>query len=308
MGAATMLLDNQLTAGRFLQPYYLGTPMSLPDIARMLRDVTPALTDEARARLVQEAWWRKVANTRQLPPILDTPVQVPAPSLVPSGVSQAAHGLRSGGQIESRLDAPDTAAAGSDPSAPDWQPSLGPQLVINIFKGAGTPTVGGGLQRQYALGDNLQAVFQDASDAQSGSYTAVAGGQALGRSFIDSQIIQLQPFMQLVAGLSQMPGSFQASMTVQYSAGLQLTFKFSWITIQVSAAFQVTAQQGQDTQGAATLSATAGPTQPERGTGTQHIGDNWWFGVGAPPPLPSPGTGAPDRQLGGGMLFFGGRF
>jgi hypothetical protein len=328
--AAQSLLQSQLTVSPLMQPVYLGIPMTLPEISAMLGRVTPALTEQARWSLVQRTWWQKVSAVRQLPPLYTSPLQLPIPTLSSPGGGGAA--TPSVPTVTRVLPTPQQAAAnylgtglpdmapnsgiasqggsGAPATPGNWQPSVGPQVVINIARGAGTPLVQGAGQRQYTMGDNLQVVFQDATDAASGQYTAVAGGQALSQSMIDSKIVQLQAFTQLLGGLSQMPGNFSATMVVQWSAGLQLTLKFGPITIQVSAGFQVTAQQGQGSQSAFAFSATAGPTNPAPGTGAQRFGprNNWWLGVGPPPPLPSGmgGTGVPERQLGGGMLYFGG--
>jgi hypothetical protein len=105
----------------------------------------------------------------------------------------------------------------------------------------------------------------------------VAGGQALGDNVIDSKIVQLQPFIQLLAGLSQMPSSFSATMVVQFSAGAQLTLKFGPITIQLSAGVQITGQQGQGVQPSLAFQAMVGPSNPAPGTGAQSFGprNNW---------------------------------
>jgi hypothetical protein len=322
--AAQNLLQSQLSVSPLMMPMYLGVPMTLPEISAMLGRVTPALTEQARWTLVQSAWWQKVSAVRQLPPLYTTPLQfpVPTPSTAGSGgaVTPSVPGVTrvlptpqqaAANYLQSGL--PDMAASSGiasqgGPATPGaWQPSAGPQVVVNIARGAGTPLVQGAGQRQYTMGDNLQVVIQDSTDAASGQYTAVAGGQALSDNMIDSKIVQLQAFTQLLGGLSQMPGNFSASMVVQWSAGLQLTLKFGPITIQLSAGFQVTAQQGQGSQPAFAFSAMAGPTQPAPGTGAQSFGprNNWWLGIGPPPPLPG-GPGVPDRQLGGGMLNFGG--
>jgi hypothetical protein len=135
----------------------------------------------------------------------------------------------------------------------------------------------------------------------------MVGGQIQGDSPIDSKIMQLQPFVQLMAGLAQMPGNLSVSMVVQVSAGAQLTLKFGPITIQVAAGLQLTAQQGQGTLPSLALQAMIGPTAPDPGSGARSFGPhgNWWVGVGTPPPLPG-AMGQPDRQVGGGMLNFGG--
>lgn len=326
--AAQNLLQSQLSPSPLLQPMYLGVPMSLPDISAMLGRVTPALTEQARWSLVQTAWWQKVAALRQLPALYQSEQHFPLPTpsspgsggavtpsvpgvtrVLPTPQQAAANYLNGTGLPDM---APNSGVASQSgvggPATPgNWQPSAGPQVVINIARGTGTPLAQVAGQRQYTVGDNLQVVFQDSTDAASRQYSAVAGGQALSQSMIDSKIVQLQAFTQLLAGLSQMPGSFSATMVVQWSAGLQLTLKFGPITIQLSAGFQVTAQQGQGSQPAFAFAATAGPTQPAPGTGAQSFGprNNWWLGIGPPLPLQG-GPGVPDRQLGGGMLNFGG--
>lgn len=322
--AARGLLDAQLTVGATGMPVYLGIAMTLDQVSSMLSQVTPALTSEARSAIVQSVWWDKVSAVRQLPPLFPSAVNVPiaSPSTQGSGTptpsipsvtrvlptpSQAASnytGLpdatpRIG--ISSLMPGPGASGGGST-----WQPSVGSQVVINIGRGLGVPLVQGAGQRQYTMGDNLQVVFQDSTDAASTQYSAVAGGQALGDNMIDSKIVQLQPFVQLLAGLSQMPGDFSATMVVQFSMGVQLTLKFGPITIQLSAGLQVTGQQGQGVQPGFALGATIGPTNPDP-SGTQTFGprNNWSIGVGPPPPLPGVG-GLPERHPSGGMLYFGG--
>jgi hypothetical protein len=308
-----------------MQPMYLGSPMTLSQVSAMLGRVTPALSEQARWSLVQSAWWDKVSAVRQLPPLYDSPLQLPVPTLssLSGGPAVGAPGARpvlpspqqaAANYVGTGL--PDKAAnsgitqqggSGAPGTPGTWQPSVGPQVVINISRGPNTPLTQVAGQRQYTMGDNLQVVIQDSTDAASRQYSAVAGGQALSPSMIDSKIVQLQMFTQLLGGLSQMPGNFSATMTVQWSAGLQLTLKFGPITVQLAAGLQVTAQQGQATQPAMAFSATVGPTNPAPGTGTQSFGpsNKWQIGIGPPPPLPGPG-GTSERPLGGGMVYFGG--
>ncbi len=321
--SARSLLQSQLTVGPMMQPTYLGSGMTLQQVSAMLANVTPALTEPARWALVQSVWWDKVSAVRQLPPLYDSPLTLSSGAAGGAGAPPVAGGrtLPTPQQAAANYvgaGLPDRAAssgiaqqgggAGGPTTPGNWQPSAGPQVVINIGRGLGsTPRIQGAGQRQYTMGDNLQVVFQDSTDAASSQYSAVGGGQALGSSMIDSKVVQLQPFTQLLAGLSQMPGSFSATMVVQFSAGLQLTLKFGPITIQLSAGFQVTAQQGQGAQPAAAFAATIGPSNPAPGTGSQTFGprNNWSIGIGPPPPLPGR-AGSGDRQLGGGMIYFGG--
>jgi hypothetical protein len=163
------------------------------------------------------------------------------------------------------------------------------------------------MQSQSTLGESPQVVVQAARDTGSGAFSVVAGGQALTPNLIQSSIVQLQPFAQLLAGLAQVPGNYQVSMTVQASVGVQLTLVFGAITIQIAGGIQATATTGQPTQAAWALSAMAGPSHPQGGTNAQPIPNSrLYLGIGPPPTFPGQSYGAPERQLGGGMLFFGG--
>ena len=323
---AQSLLQSQLSMTPLIQPLYFGTSMTLQEIATVLRTATPALTDATRLELVQSAWWQKVYTVRQLPPI-SRPLQLPMPSLRSGGA-----GVSSVPPVTRVLPTPEQAAANyygvglpdrasnsgvanqegtAAPSTPgDWSPSAGPQVLVNITRGSGIPPAAVAGQRQYTLGDNFQVVFQDSTDAASRTYSVAAGGQALTKNMIDSEVVKLQAFTQLLAGLSQMPGSLSASMTVQWSGGMQLTLVFGPVTIQLSAGVQVTGQQGQSTQGALAFQAMAGPTNPAPGTGSQEFGprNNWFLGIGPPPPMATQGAGGGGQQLGGGLLYGGFHF
>ena len=322
---ASGLLQAQLTVGPLMQPCYFGAPMTLQEISTMLREATPAMTDIQRWSLAIQVWLQKVSTTRQLPPLFNAPVQVPRPS--PSAASAtAAPGSTTGPRAQqgtaqasptqqaATSGLPDMAAAGrgvaggAGTSTPgNWQPSVGSQWLITISpRGSGSP-VGTSMQSQSTLGESPQVVVQAARDTGSGAFSVVAGGQALTPNLIQSSIVQLQPFAQLLAGLAQVPGNYQVSMTVQASVGVQLTLVFSAITIQIAGGIQATATTGQPTQAAWALSAMAGPSHPQGGTNAQPIPNSrLYLGVGPPPPFPGQWHGAPERQLGGGMLFFGG--
>ncbi len=302
--AVDQLLQSQLTVGQFAQPVYLGVASSLPLIVALLRTVAPTLPEAELKGHVSAAWGEKIAGARQLPPLFPGLFQLPTGPVGP---------LAPGPQDSLFKDAPSPTETPSDPGSGSmgaktpWQPSVGPQVTINIARGT-APLVAGSMQRQYTLGDNLQVVFTDSKDVTAGTYQALAGGQGLGASIFDSKIIQLQPFVQLLAGLSQMPGTFSASMTIQITSGAQLTLKFGPVTIQVTAGFQTTAVSGQGATTAAAFSIGAGPTTPDA-SGTQSFGGNknWWIGVGPPPAVP----GAPGSQPivpAGGLLNFGGTF
>ncbi|HEY0785664.1 MAG TPA: DUF4157 domain-containing protein [Acidobacteriaceae bacterium] len=283
--AVDQLLSSQLTVGPFLQPLYLGIATPLTGVAALLRSIAPTIPEGELRGLVSYAWAQKVAGVRQLPPISSIPLPLspaPAPGATPAVTPT-----------------PDAPAAG-DPSG--WSPSVGYQLVLNLVRGS-APPVSGGLQRQYTLGDNLQVVLQDATSA--GTYQAFAGAQGLTPNLLDSKILQLQPFMQLLAGFSQAPGTLSATMTVQFSVGAQLTVKFGPVTLQISAGFQVTAQPGQPSQYGLTGSAMLGPSSPGP-NGIQTFGprNSYGFGVGPPPPITLPD--GRQVQPGGGMLLFSG--
>jgi hypothetical protein len=323
---AAGLLESALSVGPLMQPSYFGSPTTLQDVSAMLRQATPAMTDVQRWSLVVQAWLQKLSTTRQLPPISNEPIQIPRPSLsAASGAAAsgsttgpgAQQAVPQGGAAQKAAPTglPDMPAAGRSvpgasggPSTPgNWQPSVGSQWLITISpKGSGSP-VGTSMQSQSTLGDSPQVVVQAARDTGTGANSVVAGGQVLTPNLLQSSIVQLQPFAQLLAGLAQIPGSYQASMTVQASVGLQLTLTFGPIAIQITGGVQLTAQSNQPAQTAWALSAMAGPAHPQAGTGTQSFGgNNWSLGVGPAPPFPGGSHGAPDRSVGGGMLYFGG--
>ena len=291
--SVNQLLESQLAVGAYMQPTYLGVSMSLDKVAYMLSQVAPTLPAAEVRGLVAYYWDQKTASVHQLPALFPSVLTLP---LASGPGPQADKG------VDMSPASPPPAASGGGGAT--LSPSAGSQLTINLTRGSG-PLVGGSMQRQYTLGDNIQAVIQDAQDLRAGTYQVMGGAQGLGSSWIDSKIIQLQPFTQLLAGLTRLPGNFSAVFTVQYAVGAQLTLKFSLVTIQASAGVQVTYQGGQ-TQPAAFGQVMIGPTTPGP-LGVQERG-NWWLGVGSLPSLDSPGSGSAPPLPNGQGVFFGKRF
>jgi hypothetical protein len=291
--AVNQLLDSQLTVGPYMQPVYLGSSMTLDKVAAMLAIAAPTLPAGELRGLVAYYWDQKTAGVRQLPALFPSIVTLPL-DIGPG--PKAKKGVDTGPAAD-----PPAVSGGGGATL---SPSAGSQLTVNLTRGSG-PLVGGAMQRQYTVGDNIQAVIQDAQDLRGGTYQVMGGGQGLGSSWIDSKIIQLQPFTQLLAGLTRLPGNFSAVFTVQYAVGAQLTLKFSLVTIQASAGVQVTYQGGQ-TQPAATGQVMVGPTTPGP-LGLQEKG-NWWLGVGSLPHMDSPGSGSAPPLPDGQGVIFGKRF
>ena len=277
--AVEQLLASQLTVDRFGGPVYLGVSSTVAEIVQLLRAVTPILPDSTLESMVRRAWAGVASRLRQLPALSADPILLPIAAPPTPGP---------------RIDTGAAAPAAQDQT---WQPSVGAQMLVNI-RGSGASLVTSP-QRQLTLGDNAQIVFQDSRDSSSHAYSVSAGGQILTQNLVESRIVQLQIFHQLLLGLSQIPGGFSASMVVQYSVGAQLTLRFGPITIQASVGVQATAQTGQDPQAAPAASIMAGPSSPTAGSGSQPFGNGWSLGVTAPPPLDG-------RPVGGGMLTFGG--
>ncbi len=218
------LTSGNLEVGPDLTPIFQGTPMSLDavtDLARKL--VLPIVPREEVSEFVRGKFLSVLVRVRELPPLPTMHFTLP-----PEGGQQPAPG----------------APGGQSADASEWQAAVGGQWTYHMNNHGG-PQTSNSVQVQFQHGSGaLVEVFQYQVDLNTRVAQPMGGlqlqyskaGKVLGVA------LQGTAFLQLMAGLTQAPGSLSGDITFQIQGGLQGTATFGKISVALQVGLSVTFQ------------------------------------------------------------------
>jgi hypothetical protein len=221
------LTSGNLEVGPDLTPIFQGTPMSLDavtDLARKL--VLPIVPREEVSEFVRGKFLSVLVRVKELPPLPTMHFRLP-----PEGGQTPAPG-------------PPGAAGGQSADASEWQAAVGGQWTYHLNNHGG-PQTSNSVQVQFQHGSGaLVEVFQYQVDLNTRVAQPMGGlqlqyskaGKVLGVA------LQGTAFLQLMAGLTQAPGSLSGDITFQIQGGLQGTATFGKISVALQLGLSVTFQ------------------------------------------------------------------
>ncbi len=226
------LLSGHLEAGPDLTPMFQGKPMSLDAVTDMARNlVLPIVPREEVSQFVTGKFLSALVTVRELPPLPTMHFMLPPNEDL---ISDKRPGPSGGAGVQSA-------------AASDWQAAVGGQWTYHL-KSHGDPQSSSSIQVQFQHGSGaLVEVFQYQVDV----VTRVAqpmGGlqlQATKAGKVLGITLQGAAFLQLMAGLTQAPGSLSGDVTFQIQGGLQGTATFGKISVALQLGLSLTLQDKQ---------------------------------------------------------------
>lgn len=225
------LLSGNLTVGPDLTPVFQGKPMSLDAVTDMARNlVLPIVPREEVSQFVRGKFLSALVTVKELPGLPTMRFMLP-PNEEP---------------IADKRPGPAGGARGQS-EASDWQAAVGGQWTYHL-KSHGDPQSSSSVQVQFQHGSGaLVEVFQYQVDVVTRVAQPMGGlqlqytkaGKVLGIT------LQGAAFLQLMAGLTQAPGSLSGDVTFQIQGGLQGTATFGKISVALQLGLSLTLQGGE---------------------------------------------------------------
>ena len=224
------LLSGNLEVGSDLRPRFQGNSMSLDEVTNLARRlVLPIVPREEVSQFVAGKFLVALQKVKELPP------PSPMTFLLPKDDVLADKGAGA------------TGGAGGQNAASEWQAAVGGQWTYHLNSHS-DPKTSDSVQVQFQHGSGaVVEVFQYQVDLKTGVAQPMGGlqfqytkaGKVLGVA------LQGTAFLQLMAGLTQAPGSLSGDVTFQVQGGVQATATFGKISVALQVGLSLTLQSGQ---------------------------------------------------------------
>jgi hypothetical protein len=220
------LRSGNLEVGPGLTPAFQGQPMSLDEVTDLARKlVLPIVPREEVAQFVTGRFLTTLRTVRELP--------APAPMqfLLPSDDDMLA----------------DKGGGGKSSGSSDWQAAVGGQWTYHMDRHS-DPKTSDSVQVQFQHGSGaVVEIFQYQVDLKTRVAQPMAGVQfqySKTRKVL-GVVLQGTAFVQLMAGLTQAPGSLSGDVTFQVQGGVQGTATFGKVSVALQVGISLTLQDRQ---------------------------------------------------------------